>query len=81
MFNDSLVPQKLIWSLTTSNLYAMCLHVRLQAIFLKVPRLGGELGIFMIFVYFLSQLQRLRPLGYCAPVRLLAILEPYQLSF
>ena len=35
--------------------------------FLKVHRSGGEPGIFFIFIYFLSQLQHLRPLGYCAP--------------
>ena len=34
----------------------------------KVPRSVGEPGIFLIFVYFLLQLQRLRPLGYCAPL-------------
>ena len=33
----------------------------------KVPRSGGKPGIFLKFVYFLSQLLRLRPLGYCAP--------------
>ena len=35
--------------------------------FSKVPRSGGEPGISLIIVYFLSQMQRLRPLGYCAP--------------
>ena len=34
--------------------------------FFKGAQIGGEPGIFLIFVYFLSQLQRLRPLGYCA---------------
>ena len=37
------------------------------AYFKKVPRPGGEPGIFWFFVYFLSLKQRLRPLGYCAP--------------
>ena len=32
------------------------------------PRSGSEPGIFLIFVYFLSPMQRLRPLGYCAPL-------------
>ena len=35
-------------------------------VFLKVPRSGGAPGI-SFYVYFLSQLQRLRSLGYCAP--------------
>ena len=37
-----------------------------------MARPGGEaiLGSFDIFVYFISQLQRLRPLGYCAPLKL-----------
>ena len=35
---------------------------------LKVPRSGVEPGIFLMFVYFLSQWQRLRPLGYCDPL-------------
>ena len=33
----------------------------------KVPRSKGEPGIFLIFAYFLPQMQRLRPLVYCAP--------------
>ena len=37
---------------------------------LKGALVGGEPGIFLIFVYFLSQLQRLRPLSYCAPLYL-----------
>ena len=36
--------------------------------FAKVPSYGGEPGIFQISVYFLSQLQHLGPLGYCAPL-------------
>ena len=35
--------------------------------FLKVPRSGGEPGIFLIFSFIFSHKQRLRPLGYCAP--------------
>ena len=35
--------------------------------FFKGVQVGGEPGIFLNFVYFLSQMQRLRPLGYCAP--------------
>ena len=38
-------------------------------VFFKGAQVGGEPGIFLIFVYFLSQLQRLRPLGYCALMR------------
>ena len=33
----------------------------------RLPRPGGEPGIFFIFIYFLYQLQCLRPLDYCAP--------------
>ena len=41
----------------------------------RLPRPAGEPGIFFIFVYFLSQLQRLRPLGYCAPLQMVLCLE------
>ena len=34
--------------------------------FFRLPRPGGKPGIFMVFIYFLSRLQCLRPLGYCA---------------
>ena len=42
--------------------------------FKKVPRpgAGGEPGIFLVFVYFISLKQRLRPLGYSAPQTLLS---------
>ena len=40
---------------------------KLDSFFLKVPRPGGEPGIFLVFVYFLSLKQCLIPLGYCAP--------------
>ena len=33
----------------------------------RLPRLGANLGSFWSFVYFLSQKQSLRPLGYCPP--------------
>ena len=39
-----------------------------RSFFLKVPRPGGEPGIFWFFIYFLSLKQRLRPLGCCAPL-------------
>ena len=39
-----------------------------------VPRSRGELGIFVIFVYFLTQQQRLRPLDYCAPHKVAIII-------
>ena len=36
--------------------------------FLRVAQVGGRTwDLFLIFVIFLSQLQRIRPLGYCAP--------------
>ena len=37
--------------------------------FLKVAQVGGgaNLDFFLVFVIFLSQFQRIRPLGYCAP--------------
>ena len=38
----------------------------LALFFLRLPRPGGEPGIFLGY-YFLSQMQCLRPLGYCAP--------------
>ena len=41
----------------------------------KVPRPGGEPGIFLFFIYFLSFKQCLRPLGHCAPH--LSILKPF----
>ena len=41
----------------------------LQRFFLKkVPRPGGRTWDLLVFVYFLSLKQRLRPLGYCAPL-------------
>ena len=33
----------------------------------KVAQAGSRPGIFLVFIYFLSQMRRLRPLGYCAP--------------
>ena len=35
--------------------------------FFSLPRPGGEQGIFLVFVYFLSQQRHLRPLGYGNP--------------
>ena len=35
--------------------------------FLNSAQAGGETGIFLVSVYFLSQKQLLRPLGYCGP--------------
>ena len=39
----------------------------IHVFFLKVPRSGGEPGIFLSFSFIFSHKQRLRPLGYCAP--------------
>ena len=36
--------------------------------FLKAAQAGGRTWDLFVFVYFLSQLQHLRPLGYCAPL-------------
>ena len=45
-----------------------------ESIFLKVAQAGGvNLGSFWFFLYFLSQKQCLRPLGYCAPPQFLRI--------
>ena len=38
----------------------------LLLIFLKIARVEGQTWYLMVFVYFLSLKQRLRPLGYCA---------------
>ena len=43
----------------------------LVLIFLKVAQAGGRTWDLLIFVYFLSQLQCLRPLGYCVSFRIL----------
>ena len=39
---------------------------QLYRVFKSLPGQGGEPGIFLTFVYFLSSWQRLRPLGYCS---------------
>ena len=36
--------------------------------FFKGAQAGGQTWDLMVFVYFLSLMQRLRPLGYCAPL-------------
>jgi len=39
----------------------------IEGVFFKVPRPEGEPGIFLVFVYFLSPKQCLRPRSNCAP--------------
>ena len=51
----------------------------MQKFFKRMPSPGSESGIFFIFVYFLSQLQRLRPLGYFDRVFLFFHLMDHQL--
>ena len=49
--------------------------------FFKGAQVGGaNLGSFLIFVYFLLQLQRLRPLGCCAPLKNYIYLDQPQFS-
>ena len=40
---------------------------RATVIVFVLLKVGGKPGIFKIFVYFLAQMQYLRPLSYCAP--------------
>ena len=39
-----------------------------KSFFKRCPGRGANLGSFWFFIYFLSLKQRLRPLGYCAPL-------------
>ena len=51
-------------------LFSLRLFKETPAFFKFARARGGEPGIFLIFVYFLTAKQRLRPLGHCSPTKL-----------
>ena len=53
-------------SIRLGNVLTSVPSARILNTFLKVPRSGSQPVIFLSFAYFLSQMQRLRPLSYCA---------------